>query len=109
MVFSEARRCSWPSRSWIVARRGHLPYYDYSSSSGGRLWLDLAYLCFPNIGTARLRKSKCALSDSPNTAPIQRDGFRTSSVDAELCAFNSSSLFLLLLVKPCLSPLNQLI
>ena len=61
--------------------------------------MDDAYLCFPHIGTTHLRQSNRALSNSPNEATIQHDGFHPSSEDAKFRAFDRGSLLLLLLVQ----------
>ena len=108
MVLQEARRCSWPGRSWILIRRRHFPHHDHPSASKSRFRLDVADLCFPDIGTASLRKSGRPLSDSANTTSLQCDGFHPSPEVAEFLAFDSGGFLLLLLVKLCLSSLHQL-
>ena len=96
MVFQEARRCIGPSRGWIFARRRHLPHHDNSFASRVGVWLDAAYLCFHDIGTAHFRKFNRSFKDSPNEAPIQPTCFRASSEGAEFRAIDRGSLLLLL-------------
>ena len=102
VVLQEARRCSWPSSRWILARRRHFPHYDYPPASGSWLRLDVANLCFPNIGTAHFRKSNDPFSDSANAAPIQLNGFHPSPEAAKFLAPDGRCLLLLLLVRLCL-------
>ena len=99
MVLRKARCCSWPGRSWIIARRRYLSHHDHSSDSRGRLRLDDAYLCFSNSGSSHSRKSNRPLSNPSHEASIQRNGFRPSSKLPNLLDFGCGSLLLLLWVK----------
>ncbi len=66
-------------------------------------------MCFPDIGTAHFRKSNRALSNCPNEASTQPNGFHPSSEGAEFLAFDRGHLLLLLSVRFCLASLQQLI
>ena len=109
MVLRKARCCSWPGRSWIVARRRYFSHHDHSSDSRGRLRLDDAYLCFSNSGSAHFRKFNRPLSNSSHEASIQRDGFRPSIRFPNLLGFDCGSLLLLLCVKLGPDDLQKLI
>ena len=99
MVPQEARCCSWARRRWILPRRSHFPNYDYPSASRSRFWLDVAYLCIPDTGTAHLRQPHGSLPDSTNAAPIRRDGIHPSPLYTQFRTSNGGSLLLLLLVN----------
>ena len=99
LVPCEARCCPWPRGSWILARRCHFSHHDYSSPSGGWLWLDIANLCFPDTIATHIRKSHRALSDSANQKAVQLHGFCPSLGHPDFLASDGGCLLLLLLVK----------
>jgi hypothetical protein len=96
LVLQEARRCPRPRCSWIILRRCHSSHHGRSSDSRGRLRLGIAYLRFPDIGTAHFRKFNCSLSHRTNEASIQPNGFHPSSEGADFLTFDRGHLLLLL-------------
>jgi len=96
LVQKEARRCAWPRRYWLIARRRDLSHHGCQPDPAGRFRLGNAALCFPDIGAAHFCKPNRPLSDSPDEASIQVHGFRPPSRGAELLAYDRGYLLLLL-------------